>query len=67
MTALKLIAGYKPFSKERIGFASNTEIKRWFEAGSVEIDFVPMKWNDEIDWRPASIVLFPKGQRVTIW
>ena len=58
---------FKPFSRERMGSASKSEIQRWFDQGAVEIDGKRFDWKDEIDWRPASVVLFPKGKRVTLW
>lgn len=47
--------------------ASNSEVRRWCNAGSVLINSEPVVWDEEIDFPIISIVLFPKGKRVTLW
>ena len=40
--------------------ASNSELKRWCENGSLVINGEKVKWNEEIDFPIISVVLFPK-------
>jgi hypothetical protein len=49
--------------------ASNSELRRWLDQSSVEVNYQPIKANDP--WPPVikSIVLFPKSpkKRATLW
>ena len=66
-TGLDYVAQFKPFSKERIGEASRSEIHRWFDQGSVQINGKSIRWDDFVFPKDvSSLVLFPKGQRVTL-
>ena len=54
-------------SLERNGEATNSELRRWFERGSVEVNGQRAMWNDPVPkWE--SLVLHPKGKkRCTLW
>ena len=71
MRAIDFIASFQPFSKERIGIASRGEIKRWFAQGAIQVNGeITTDWNEDTDtWTNGvfSLVLFPKGKRVTLW
>ena len=49
--------------------ASNSELRRWLDQSSVEVNYRPIKASDP--WPPVikSIVLFPKSpkKRATLW
>ena len=56
-------------SKERpLQKASNSEMKRWLEKGSIEINGKFPTWNEEIEFPITSFVLFSKTKsRITIF
>ena len=65
--ALEYLAGFKPFSRERIGEASNSEMKRWFDQGAVQINGKKIGWEEPVFPRDvSSLILFPNGKRVTL-
>ena len=65
--ALDYLYRFKPFSKERIGEASKNEMKRWFDQGGVSINGESVGWESFVFPKDvSSLVLFPKGQRVTL-
>lgn len=52
----------------RVGPASNTELRRFLDSNSVEINFKKVKSDDEIPPVIKSIVLFPSsGKRCTLF
>lgn len=69
MRALDYIASFEPFSRERIGVASKSEIRRWFDQGAIQVNGERAEWNEEVEsWTNGvfSLVLFPNGKRVTL-
>jgi tyrosyl-tRNA synthetase len=46
-------------------YASKSEIRRWFENGSVEVNGKRVKANDLLEFPVKSIVLHPKSKRRT--
>ena len=71
MTALKFIASFKIFSREKtkgdLGPASNSEVKRWIDSQSVLINGETVEWNEEMNFPLISVVVFPKSEkRVTL-
>ena len=56
-------------SLERSGKASNSELRRWFERKSVEVNGSPARWDDPIPEEWISLVLHPKSKkrRCTLW
>ena len=65
--ALEYLAMYKPFSKERIAEASKSELRRWFDQGGVQINGASVKWDEAVfPSDVSSLILFPKGKRVTL-
>jgi 23S rRNA-/tRNA-specific pseudouridylate synthase len=57
-----------PMSSEKpCAVASNSELRRWIENGSVLINGVNMKYNNEIN-KVDSLVFFPNSKRrTTVW
>jgi len=53
-------------SRERKGKATNSELKRWLQNKAVQINGERPKFDDEVDFPIASMVLFPKKNRVTL-
>lgn len=53
-------------SRERMGKASRGELKRWLMNGAVVMNGEPLAWDEEIDFPVYSLVLFPRGNRVTL-
>ena len=57
----------KPFSRERHGEASRSEIRRWFDQGAVQLNGERVAHDCEPDYGEIkSLILFPKGNRVTL-
>jgi len=48
-------------SRERQGKASNGELKRWTMNKALVINGEKVGWNEEIDFKINSVVLFPKN------
>lgn len=68
MTAWELLRDLRfIWSRERSGFATNAEKKRWLQNGAVLINGERADWNEKLDFPIGSLVLFPKGNRVTLW
>jgi hypothetical protein len=53
-------------SRERSGIVTNSELKRWCERRSVIMNGEPVEPRELIDFEIWSLVLFPKGRRVTL-
>ena len=67
MIAQKFIASFKIFSHEnKLAPASNSEVQRWCSTGQVVINGEKVAWNEELDFPIFSVVVFPKGKRVTL-
>lgn len=66
MTHFEFLKQFPNFSKERVGPASNGEIKRWFDQGSIHVNGKAVGWREEVDYPITSYVLFPKGDRCTL-
>ena len=55
-------------SLERRGEATNSEIRRWFDRQSVEVNGKRAAWNDPVPDEWQSLVLHPNGKRrCTLW
>lgn len=55
-------------SLERTGEATNSELRRWFERGSVEVNGRKARWDDPEPEVWLSLVLHPNGKRrCTLW
>ena len=54
------------WSRELKGVASNSEVRRWMENSAVRFNGKAMKPKDMLDFPLLSVVLFPKGDRITI-
>lgn len=54
------------WSRELKDFASNSEVKRWLENSAVRFNGRALKPKDVLDFPLYSVILFPKGQRVTL-
>lgn len=65
MTVYEYLKLFQPLSVEgKVLYASGSEMRRWFERGSVEIDgekALPTDWV----WPNTSLVLHPKGKHRT--
>lgn len=66
-TALQFLGEYRLFSRERMAFASKTELRRWFDAGNVQMNAERVEWNEPMDFPIISVVIFPNGKRITLW
>ena len=52
---------------EKYGPASNSEIRRWFKASCIEINFRTVVAEDEYPDIVKSIVLFPKNKKKEVY
>lgn len=53
-------------SRERPGFASKSEKKRWLQNKAVQVNGEVLEFNEEMDFPVFSMVLFPNGKRITL-
>ena len=51
---------------KKVGAASSSELKRWLQNKSVLVNGEPVEWDEPIDFPIFSVVLFPKGKRITL-
>lgn len=51
------------WSTERNEVATNSELRRWFQRGSVLVDGRPVRADEEVIFPIPSLVLHPKGKR----
>lgn len=56
----------KFWSREFNKPASNSEVKRWLETSAIRFNGKALKPKDVLDFPLYSVVLFPKGNRITI-
>lgn len=55
------------WSRERSGFASKSEMRRWCRDGAVKVNREGLRELDEVPFPVTSLVLFPKSpKKVTI-
>lgn len=45
---------------KKVGKASASELKRWIQNNALIINGEPVYWNEEMDFKMHSVVLFPK-------
>lgn len=65
--AVDFIAQFGVFSREgKVQRASRSEVRRWIEGGAVRCNGLPLNINEPINFPVFSLVLFPKGLRVTL-
>lgn len=69
MTALDFLGVYRLWSRERNGFASKSEMRRWLNDGAVLFNGEKTKHDEPIDFPLISVVAFPKSSRnrTTLW
>ena len=65
---LRLLSEKKcvPWSREKAGYPTNSELRRWLESGSVVINGKRPKPSDEVVFPVDGLVFFPKSSRVTL-
>lgn len=51
---------------KKVGSASSSELKRWLQNNAVLVNGEPLKWDELMDFEVFSVVLFPKGSKVTL-
>ena len=61
---LMKLQGYLISTEGRTVYATNSELRRWCERGSVIVNGKAVKWDDELG-NIESLVLHPKGKRKT--
>ena len=54
------------WSREMKGIASNSEVRRWLDNAAIRFNGRGLKPKEMLDFPLHSIVLFPKGERITI-
>jgi hypothetical protein len=60
------LALFRLWSRERMAPASKTELRRWFDAGNVQINGERATWDEAMDFPLSSVVVFPNGKRITL-
>lgn len=67
MKGLDFVAQFGVFSREgKVQRASRSEVRRWMDAGAVLANGEPLRADELIDFPLFSLVLFPKGKRITL-
>jgi 16S rRNA U516 pseudouridylate synthase RsuA-like enzyme len=67
MKAVDFIHQFGLFSREgKVKPASKSEIARWIASGAVQVNGEPLEAMDVMDFPVFSLVVFPKGKRVTL-
>lgn len=66
MKAVDWLAQFKLWSRERMGVASKSELRRWFDAGNVQMNAERVEWDEPMDFPLISVVIFPNGRRITL-
>ena len=52
---------------KKVGRASSSELKRWLQNNVVLVNGESLKWNERMDFKINSVVLFPKSNgRITL-
>lgn len=69
MTAFEFVTSFKylPWSTERFGEATRSEVRRWFRKKSVLINGDRLSEKDEIQFPVHQLVFFPNGRRKTTY
>lgn len=66
-TSCDFVVQFQVFSREgKVKPASRSEVRRWLDAGAVWCNGETLTANEPIDFPVFSLVLFPKGNRVTL-
>jgi hypothetical protein len=63
ITKLHEVCSFQSNEGKKVGRASNSELRRWFQAKCVEVNFEYPAWNDPVPEVLKSVVLFPKNKR----
>ena len=62
---ISLHSRLKFFSIERKAVATNSEIRRWFKQGAIEVNGIKVKADTEWPKEVNSLILFSNGDRKT--
>lgn len=49
-----------------VGPASASELKRWLQRSAIHINAEPVRWDEVLDFPLHSVILFPRGKRITL-
>lgn len=67
MKAIDFIHQFRVFSREsKCAPASKSEVGRWIAARAVQVNGEPLDVAELVDFPVFSLVIFPRGQRVTL-
>jgi hypothetical protein len=55
-----------PSREGKAGPASKSEIRRWLQAGAVVLNGTRLADTSDVQFPVTSLVLFPKGKRITL-
>jgi hypothetical protein len=66
VNAVDFLAQFRLWSRERMAFASKSELRRWLKAGNVICNGKTLAENAEVDFPVESLIIFPKGKRITL-
>jgi 16S rRNA U516 pseudouridylate synthase RsuA-like enzyme len=67
MNAISFVHQFRIPSREgKGGAASKSEVARWIRAGAVQVNGEALDERETVDFPVFSMVLFPKGKRVTL-
>lgn len=63
LMSLNEVCHFQTKEGRKTGPVSNSELKRWIQNNSLQINGEGVKWDEEIDFPIISVVLFPKNQK----
>jgi 16S rRNA U516 pseudouridylate synthase RsuA-like enzyme len=67
IAAVNFVHQFGIFSREgKVKVASKSEVARWIRAGAVRVNGEALDEREAVDFPLISVVLFPKGKRVTL-
>lgn len=66
MKAMDWLAQFRIWSRYKMGEASRSEMRQWFKDGAVVINAETVAFDEPMDFPMISVVLFPKGKRITL-
>jgi len=67
LVTLRDETGCCPFNN-RQGLATNSDLRRWINEGSITFNGERLQWNDEVQFPLTDLVFFPKSakKRITL-
>jgi hypothetical protein len=66
LRSLHKVCHFQTKEGKKVGEASTSELKRWIQNKVLLINGETVGWDEVLDFPLISVVLFPKGQTITL-